>query len=66
MPGKHHSIMSQARGAFILFEGCDRAGKSTQVKLLSEYLTSVDIKHKTLRFPSKFYLIVKDCPFDRH
>ena len=32
------SAMSVSRGAFILFEGVDRCGKTTQTALLSEYL----------------------------
>jgi len=32
--------MSASRGAFILFEGVDRCGKTTQTALLSEYLAS--------------------------
>lgn len=34
------AAMSASRGAFILFEGVDRCGKTTQTALLSEYLAS--------------------------
>lgn len=40
-----------ARGKFITFEGCDGCGKSTQLKLLSEYLTKNDIPHIFTREP---------------
>lgn len=38
--GRAYSGMtrSPARGAFIVFEGVDRAGKSTQCELLSQHL----------------------------
>ncbi len=40
-----------ARGKFITFEGCDGSGKSTQLKLLSEYLTKNNIPHIFTREP---------------
>ena len=39
------------RGKFITFEGCDGCGKSTQLKLLSEYLTANGIPHIFTREP---------------
>lgn len=39
------------RGKFITFEGCDGCGKSTQLKLLSAYLTENDIPHIFTREP---------------
>lgn len=40
-----------ARGKFITFEGCDGCGKSTQLRLLSEYLTENGIPHIFTREP---------------
>ena len=39
------------KGKFITFEGCDGCGKSTQLKLLSEYLTNNSIPHIFTREP---------------
>ena len=39
------------RGKFITFEGCDGCGKSTQLRLLSEYLTKEKIPHIFTREP---------------
>ena len=39
------------RGKFITFEGCDGCGKSTQLRLLSQYLTENGIPHIFTREP---------------
>jgi len=43
------------RGALIVLEGCDRAGKSTQVKLLMNALNELRIPAKHQAFPSKLH-----------
>ena len=40
-----------ARGALIVFEGCDRVGKSTQCKKLVEKLLGAGTAAKMMRFP---------------
>ena len=50
-----------SRGALIILEGLDRAGKSTQVKLLYDALRDKSISVKTRRFPGMIlidYLIL--------
>ena len=39
------------RGKFITFEGCDGCGKSTQLRLLSNYLTENGVAHVFTREP---------------
>ncbi len=39
------------RGKFITFEGCDGCGKSTQLKMLSDYLTGQKVPHIFTREP---------------
>lgn len=41
----------QRKGKFITFEGCDGCGKSTQLKMLSAYLTEKGIPHIFTREP---------------
>lgn len=41
----------QKKGKFITFEGCDGSGKSTQLKLLSDYLSKNNIPHIFTREP---------------
>lgn len=39
------------RGKLVVFEGLDRAGKSTQVEMLAEALQKDGIKVRHMRFP---------------
>uniref|UniRef100_A0A8D8DIN6 Thymidylate kinase n=1 Tax=Culex pipiens TaxID=7175 RepID=A0A8D8DIN6_CULPI len=50
-----HSTMSivQKRGALIVLEGCDRAGKTTQCKRIVEHLTQSGLKAKFMNFPDR-------------
>jgi len=43
-----------SRGALIVFEGCDRAGKSTQCRKLVQILNERNIKAEYIGFPGKF------------
>ncbi|XP_053689855.1 uncharacterized protein LOC128738607 [Sabethes cyaneus] len=43
----------QKRGALVVFEGCDRAGKTTQCKRIVEFLTKAGRKAKFMNFPDR-------------
>ena len=45
--------MSVGRGALIVFEGCDRVGKSTQCRKLLEALRGAGQKCELLHFPGE-------------
>jgi dTMP kinase len=45
--------MSAKRGLFVLFEGVDRCGKTTQAKLLTEKLNALGEKAIFMRFPDR-------------
>lgn len=49
--------MPIGRGALIVFEGCDRAGKSTQVKMLIEALNARNIPAQARGFPDRKTII---------
>ena len=60
------------RGAFIVFEGCDRSGKSTQSLRLAAALESQGIPTKHLHFPGSafprkitMWTFHTDCGLDR-
>ena len=46
--------MKERRGKFIVFEGLDHSGKSTQAKILTDYLIAKGIKAELISFPSIF------------
>lgn len=50
--------MLRKRGALIVLEGGDRAGKSTQTKMLTKALIDRKIPAEALSFPSKDYTFV--------
>ena len=52
------------RGALIVFEGGDRAGKSTQVQLLAAALQADGLPTRTCRFPSIPFPSLKNLPMD--
>jgi hypothetical protein len=43
--------LTMARGKLIVFEGLDRAGKSTQCQMLAEALQKDGVKVRHMRFP---------------
>lgn len=49
------------RGAFIVFEGIDRSGKTTQSLYLVEDLNNNNIQTKHMRFPDRTTEIGKMC-----
>lgn len=53
------------RGAFILLEGVDRSGKSTQCKQLVNYLNNCGVKAKLYGFPSTFAMLFLIHKIDR-
>jgi dTMP kinase len=45
------NTLRKLRGAFVVIEGCDRAGKSTQAKMLMEFLTQSGEQVEFRRYP---------------
>ena len=41
------------RGAFIVVEGLDRSGKTTQAELLAERLTAIGLSVERRKFPGE-------------
>mmetsp|Transcript_21834 Transcript_21834/g.51513 ORF Transcript_21834/g.51513 Transcript_21834/m.51513 type:complete len:277 (+) Transcript_21834:107-937(+) len=53
------SSSTMSRGAFIVFEGVDRCGKTTQVGLLVKHLVSLGVAAAMMRFPDRTTVIGK-------
>lgn len=58
---QHYAMAStqHARGAFIVLEGADRAGKSTQCQMLVEHLQAQGVAAELWRFPDRTTAIGK-------
>lgn len=50
------------RGALIVVEGLDRAGKSSQCEMLQSYLSAQGQLVKYIRFPGMLPLVSSDTP----
>lgn len=50
-----------ARGAFIVLEGLDRSGKTTQVKLLQSRLIEAGRRVQLMRFPGESFVCSYAC-----
>lgn len=51
--------MTSSRGALIVLEGCDRAGKTTQAKKLVDALNQLGRTTKLIKFPGKCISYIK-------
>ena len=77
-PGKMNGVDKRicGRGALIVFEGCDRSGKSTQCGMLVEHLRSTGRCVEHFRFPGKMWFLfsllccrvrsIQDAGFQAH
>lgn len=56
--GEQQGGAGVARGAFVVLEGLDRSGKTTQVKLLQSRLVEAGKRVQLMRFPGEFVWVV--------
>lgn len=57
VPNSEKVAPAAKRGAFIVFEGVDRCGKTTQVGLLVKHLVSLGVAAAAMRFPDRTTLV---------
>lgn len=57
------SSSAASRGAFIVLEGLDRSGKTTQVKLLEQRFVEEGRPVKVMRFPGEFHALFPPSSF---
>lgn len=55
------AVHAMSRGALLVFEGCDRVGKSTQCSRLVEALNAAGKKCHHMHFPDRSTAIGKQC-----
>ena len=53
MPTTPPDVAMKRRGAFIVFEGPDRSGKSTQCKMLQSFLANQGQRSSLMHFPGR-------------
>ena len=54
VPARGIKLGMAGRGALIVFEGCDRVGKSTQCRRLVEALNSSGMQARKMSFPGEW------------
>lgn len=59
--GEEYRVLAPPRTPFIVFEGMDRAGKSTQLKALADTMLAAGARVRTTGFPNEDYVSGRVC-----